>query len=214
MHARFWENTDEVAWAPLFSEDGAMYQPLIESGAPQVMANWSHLMPDTLKNNMDRGKASYPKIAAALGELPMTLIHGDSRIENVAFDGEMPRFYDCQLTSRGPAAYDLMYFLKQSMDVDLKRQHQDMLLDAYLKRLNDAGVKYTMAALLDDLALASCTVWGFTALVGNLVLPSEVNSRLLEATLPRYSGVIDGFGGLAKLDSISTFMIKNLGDRR
>ena len=203
MHARFWDNTEDVAWAPLFSEYGAMYQPLIDSGGPQLMDNWSHMMPDTLKNHMDRGQASYPKITAALGELPMTLIHGDPRIENVAFDGQIPRFYDWQLTSRGPAAYDLMYFLKQSMDVELKRQHQEILLDAYLQRLNDAGVKYTMEALLDDLALASCTIWGFSAMIGNFVFPSEVNNKLVQTTMPRYAGVIDDFGGIARLDNIT-----------
>jgi thiamine kinase-like enzyme len=199
-HALYWNKTDEMTWAPPFSDFGALYQPMLHTGASQILENWGDVLAPTYLDHVDRALPAYANVAHALQKLPTTLVHCDPRIENIAFDGDRPRFYDWQLASRGPAAYDLMYFFKQSMDVDVRHECQDDLFDAYLAALAERGIDYPRERLLDDIGLASCTIWGFIAMVGNFFYRNEVNERIWNITQPRFMGMIEDFGGIHKLD--------------
>lgn len=198
-HARYWEKTNELDWLPPFSDFGQLYQSLLGSGARLIQENWANSLLPAYTDHVDLALERYADVAAALQRLPTTLIHCDPRIENIAFDGDTPRFYDWQLTSRGPAAYDLMYFFKQSMDVNLRRECQDALFDAYLETLAENGVEYDKGQLMEDVALACCTIWGFVAMIGNFFFRNEVNDKIWGITQPRFMGMIDDFGAAGKL---------------
>lgn len=202
QHAMYWEKSDELAWAPPFSEYGQLYKPLLDSGAPLIAQNWGDRLHPTYVDHVDKALASYAAIADRLQTLPTTLIHCDPRIENIAFDGEKPRFYDWQLVSRGPAAYDLMYFFKQSMDVDVRRECQDEMFDVYLGVLADGGVDYSRQQLMDDMAWACGTIWGFLAMIGNFFVRNAVNEKLMEMTLPRFMAMVEDFGAVEKLSQV------------
>lgn len=205
LHARYWnaDQRSELGWAPHFSEYGELYRPLLQSGTPLIIKNWQHLLPPILHEHMNRANEAFPLIAQHLGSLPLTLAHCDPRIENIAFIADEPRFYDWQLVSKGPAAYDVMYFLMQSMDIDLRRGCQDELFKGYVSTLSENGISdYTTSQLIDDIGWASSTIWAFLGVVGNIFFPNDVNTRLAKITLPRWAGMIDDFGGVEKLDRI------------
>lgn len=201
-HARYWNKTDNMDWLPPFADFGQLYKPLLDAGAPLILENWSDRLLPTYTDHVDEALTKYEAITATLQTRPTTLTHCDPRIENIAFENGRPRFYDWQLASRGPAAYDLMYFLKQSMDVDLRRECQDELFDTYIGVLSENGVSYSKQDLLDDMALSCCTIWAFTAMIGNFFVRNEVNERLWGVTMPRFMSMIEDFGAVARLQSV------------
>ena len=57
---------------------------------------------------------------------PSTLIHSDLRADNLLFspDGTAVTLVDWQGAGIGPPAWDLAYFLSQSLDVDTRRANE------------------------------------------------------------------------------------------
>jgi hypothetical protein len=203
-HTDYWEKVEELSWAPPFSEYGELYRPLLETGAPLIKENWANDLSPIYLEHEDKALGLYPQITQRLQSRPATLIHCDPRIENIAFSGSTPRFYDWQLVARGPAAYDLMYFLKQSMDADVRQECQDELFDAYLAVLNGRGIEYSKEQLHEDIGLATCTIWAFIAMIGNFFYRNELNEEIFRITLPRYMAMIEDFGGVHKLQAMSS----------
>lgn len=198
-HALYWDKTDSMNWAPLFSEYGELYKPLLETGCPLMRQNWPQLMTPTFADYLDQANDLYPRIVEQMQSLPVTLVHCDPRIENIAFAGDTPRFYDWQLVARGPAAYDVMYFLKQSMDQKIRRECEDDLFRVYVETLEAHGVEYPVGQLREDIGLSTCTIWAFLAMIGNFFFPNEVNEGIASVTMPRWSSMIEDFGGIDKL---------------
>lgn len=87
----------------------------------------------------------WPEIGPPIMEMnndePWTLSHGDLRLDNIFFhDTDAASVVDFQITFRGGAAFDLAYFLCQSLTVDNRRAHQDELLRLYHDGLLAQGV--------------------------------------------------------------------------
>lgn len=73
-------------------------------------------------------------------EAPETLVHGDLRLDNLAFRGDEPVFFDWQGIRRGPAAYDVAWFLSGASD-DLTPGDEAELLHTYHAALGEHGVR-------------------------------------------------------------------------
>ena len=154
----------------------------------------------------EEANAAFPRVVRKLSSRPATLAHCDPRIENVAFaDGSGParvRLYDWQLVSRGPGAYDLMYFMVQSIETDVRRKIQDELVATYHTALVDAGVTgYGIEELQDDMSTAACMMWGFLSAVGNIVHPDEKGREIAERTVPRFFALMRDLGAPERLRS-------------
>ena len=68
-------------------------------------------------------------LLVGIAEAPVTICHGDFRIDNLLFDdaAECPErvgVLDWQITYRGPAVTDVAYLLCQSMEVDERREEE------------------------------------------------------------------------------------------
>jgi hypothetical protein len=89
-------------------------------------------------------------------ESPQTLLHCDLRLDNVFYDDrdETPDsviVYDWQLVRRGPAAYDVAYFLGGALEPDGDPAAEQRLLARYHEDLVKAGIAdYDLAAFTDD----------------------------------------------------------------
>ena len=125
-----------------------------------------------------------------------TLVHGDMRLDNMFFGGpEMPfALVDWQLTWRTNPGVDLAWFLNQSLPVELRRAHEEELLDLYLTELAANGVRdYAREQLWEDYKLS--TLWRFYAPVvvgaGDFDMANERGLALAEALLRRNAAAID-----------------------
>ena len=72
---------------------------------------------------------------------PTTLAHGDYRADNILFapDGSMV-LIDFQLIGTGSGAYDLAYFITQSLDPEVASANEKPLFDRWIEGLRSAGV--------------------------------------------------------------------------
>ena len=81
---------------------------------------------------------------AGIAEAPVTVCHGDFRVDNLLFDdaatgADRLAVIDWQISYRGPAVSDVAYFLCQSMAVEERLAHEDALVRGWYDRLVDAA---------------------------------------------------------------------------
>ena len=201
LHARYWETQELEAmnWLPSFSEFARIYPPEIETGWPQLSSDFDYLIPSDMRDLFPVANNAHPRIVHHLCERPATLVHCDPRIENFAFEEgsgpERVRLYDWQLVCRGPAAYDLMYFMVQSIDADVRRGFEKELLETYYDTLVSHGVSdYGFEELRQDMGTSACMMWGFLSAVGNIVHPDEKGREIMERTAPRFFELMRDLG--------------------
>lgn len=87
-------------------------------------------------------------------EKATTLVHGDYRLDNLFFrrhdNGPEVIAIDWQICVRSVGAYDLGYFLSQSLTIEDRRTHEERLLDIYRSTLAEAGIDYPADELMED----------------------------------------------------------------
>ena len=147
FHGHWWENSamDELHWLrPLDN-------PAYLAGEQHYQALW----PLFASRYGDRATASAMACAVRFGgqladfnrwvaaNRPMTIGHADLRLDNVFFDhpgGTPVMLIDWQLTVRNMGAYDVSYFLVQSMGTQDRLAHGQALLRRWYDGLLAAGV--------------------------------------------------------------------------
>ena len=74
----------------------------------------------------------------------MTLVHGSFRPENIYFEvGDAAGgvgLASWQFVSRRQGALDVAFFIPYALPTDVRREHEESLLHAYLETLTDSGV--------------------------------------------------------------------------
>ncbi|MFN8020860.1 MAG: phosphotransferase [Acidimicrobiales bacterium] len=186
LHAAWHESSELDALSDTFLP---LSHPVYAQGLPQI---FEHGWPATLQH------ASYllgPELIAfgnRYGELlgsmietlavPRTLIHGDWRLDNLFFDGEGLKVIDFQLCGLGSGAYDLAYFVSQSVAPELRRGREDEMIDRYLAALEAHGVVRDRDEVVHQfkVAIAMCFIYGVSSFPSYDVLPerSQVMMRL------------------------------------
>jgi aminoglycoside phosphotransferase (APT) family kinase protein len=128
-------------------------------------------MPDAVVEIMDR-----------LSEPPITLLHGDHRLDNLLFsDVEGPdavAVLDWQICGRGRGPYDVGYFLSQSLIPEERKGVEEDLVRSYHTALLDNGVTgYSYEQCWEDYRLATLFVSVYPLNAGAVDL---VNPRAVE----------------------------------
>jgi Ecdysteroid kinase-like family len=157
-HATFWQRpeltTAWTAWLPCLSSpefldyDATSFAaswPRFRTRFPGAVAELSPVLRDALD-----GGAFLPgakRLLHQLGTGPLTLLHGDLRLDNVMHRatqamsssrdaaGIKAAYIDMGDCAAGRGAFDVAYFLSMSLDTQLRRQAEDKLLHAYADRL-------------------------------------------------------------------------------
>jgi hypothetical protein len=186
-HATWWRGADGLADAGMVV---ALGDPIYPAVLPLVFGEgWEKV---TSSMDVDEpiqrvgGARFSDAIAGLLADLdrePRTMTHGDYRADNILFqpDGK-PVLLDFQLIGAGSGAYDLAYFVTQSLDPQVASTHERALFDRWRTRLESQGVP---AADLDRM-------WEDyrTAALFCLVYPI-VASRGMDLDDPRQRGLIE-----------------------
>jgi hypothetical protein len=96
---------------------------------------------------------------------PRTFLHGDLRLDQLFFavgaDDPPVTALDWQITMKGRGAYDLGYFLSQSLTTDTRRSCEAQLIERYAARLSEHRIDYPRDEVLRDcrLTTAMCFVY-------------------------------------------------------
>ena len=132
-HAEFWGDADRfVQTGAAVSLADDVYKAIL----PMVFAEgWAKLqaeieVPTALADIAHRWVDSLPDMLTKLSTAPTTVAHGDYRADNIFFadDGSVV-LLDFQLTGLGSGAYDLAYFVTQSLLPEVATASERALFD-------------------------------------------------------------------------------------
>ena len=196
LHATWWgkADADELAWIP--KTDGpvwAMAPATLQGFWPVYQQNFGHLLTPALIAAVERTWAQMDWVFARFATPPITVIHGDYRLDNLFFperEGDPITVIDFQLMARGRGPYDVAYFASQSLGVDQRRATERDLVRRYHDTLLAAGVRdYSFDDCFEDYRLATlwCAVYpiGMGGGLGSgerqLELATEVSRRCFTA---------------------------------
>jgi hypothetical protein len=143
-HARWWRAADDLAATGLTVSLG---DPVYPAVLPLVFGEgWQKMTSemDVAASIAAIGPRFSDAIAGLLRDLsqqPTTMLHGDYRADNILFDADgAPVLLDFQLIGTGSGAYDLAYFITQSLEPDVAEAHERRLYDRWRDGLRAGGV--------------------------------------------------------------------------
>ncbi len=143
LHAAYWESPalEDRYWLVPFAGDSRVRHSMFL----EMRGVFRERHPELFDEEFERLVAwvsanGIETIERMQGEAPETLVHGDLRLDNLVFrDGE-PVFFDWQAIRRGPAAFDVAWFLSGASD-GLTPEDEAELLRTYHATLEEGGVR-------------------------------------------------------------------------
>ena len=203
-HATWWRGAEGLADAGLVVSLG---DPIYPAVLPLVFGEgWAKVTSEMEVSPpiAEVGPRFSDAIAGLLADLnrePRTLTHGDYRADNILFQPDgAPVLLDFQLIGCGSGAYDLAYFVTQSLDPDVASTHERALFDRWSARLQERGVPTAdLDRMWEDYRIAAlfCLVYPIVASRG-MDLSDPRQHGLVECMNTRISRAIDDLG-LSKL---------------
>lgn len=145
LHARFWQNEDleSIAWMPMANSDGMKIgREVYKASLPGFLQVFAHAIDADMVSVMERYGDNVHQLLDRIAQMPNTVVHFDFRLDNLFFDDSTQDVWmiDFQTSSKGGGAYDIGYFMSQSVPIDVRRTHEDSLLHAYHDELVRLGV--------------------------------------------------------------------------
>ncbi len=206
FHATWWgkADSDELAWIP--RTDGPVWQmapATLQGFWPVYQQNFGHVLTPDLISAVERTWANMDWVFKRFATPPVTVIHGDYRLDNMFFperEGDPITVIDFQLMARARGPYDVAYFTSQSLDVAQRRATEQDLVRRYHDTLLSAGVRdYSFDDCFEDyrLAILWCAVFPI-GMGGGLAGDSERHLELATEVSRRC------FTAITDLDAVST----------
>ena len=185
-HGTWWNQADALA------DQGkvvSLADPIYPAILPMVFGEgWAKVTGemDVQRSILDVGPRFADAIAGLLQDLnaaPRTMTHGDYRADNMLFgdDGRLT-LLDFQLIGSGSGAYDLAYFVTQSLDPDVASTNEKALFDRWIAGLRALGIPESDLTGMWELyrkAALFCLVYPIVA------------SRGMDLADPRQRGLVD-----------------------
>ncbi len=186
FHAQWWGNPQLSKWRWLTSFDRyykTTIMEIIRRAWPLFRQKYADLVPAWAIGTVERALRRMPEIFRALGAGPVTLTHGDFKLDNVLFDlPDTPlAIFDWQVPMRTPGARDISWFLVRSLPVPQRRADEDQLVGIYHTELVEAGLRdYSLETLRRDIKLSILNTFLSVILSGvNADFSSERGRQLI-----------------------------------
>jgi aminoglycoside/choline kinase family phosphotransferase len=212
-HASLWGRTDDPTLeflphvSPSYSSE-ALTQGCAFGWGPMAEL-FAHVVPERIALLKDRYLAALPKLFAWMATPPLTVVHGDFRMDNLFFGsaaGQEPLIaIDWQGSLRGRASQDVAYFLSGSLPAELRREHERALIGRWHGGLTAAGVTgYTETDAWDDYRKAVLYVWVIAVVIAGTLDPTNERGRQwISAMLARSVAAIDELDLVTLLDELA-----------
>jgi hypothetical protein len=204
QHASFWGKVDEATYdflpyvAPSFSSE-TLAQGCDLGWGPMVEG-----FPNVIPSRVDDFKATYlaalPALFGWMSTRPLTVIHGDVRMDNLFYgvtqDHEPMVAVDWQGALRGRATQDLAYFMAGSVPTELRRAHERDLVARWHQGLVSRGVTdFTADDAWEDYRRSVAYVWIFCVVIGGtLDRTNERAHQWMSAMIERSIATMDDLG--------------------
>lgn len=196
-HATWWGQAEPLAERGLTV---SLADPIYPAVLPMVFAEgWEKVtaecaVPASILEVGPRFSDAIPGLLSDLAQAPATMIHGDYRADNLFFgdDGSVAAV-DFQLIGTGSGAYDLAYFVTQSLEVDVAAAEERGLFDRWCAALVAEGVpEGELARMWDDYRKAAlfCLVYPIVASRG-MDMGDPRQHELVDCMLRRFDRAVD-----------------------
>ncbi len=197
FHARWWGDAtlDDHPWMP-FTTVGLHNAGPVGRTFARTWAAVSQALGETLPAGVtpliDRAVELYPALLEAASSPPITVIHGDFRLDNLFFDaGGAVTTIDWQFTARCRGAYDLAYFVGLDLDAAAREAHETALQQRYVDVLREHGVAgYDLDQCRRDYALGLLLSFAVFTIGAAGEQPNERMRAVHEVGLQRLAGAI------------------------
>jgi streptomycin 6-kinase len=158
FHARWWgERAPASGFASLW-RDPVEWQERYERRVDLFLDRFTDRAPPALCAAASLLRSRLADVARALHERTRSLTHGDLHLDNVVFDARAERsvvVLDWQGAALGPPAWDVAYFLCDSLSVDDRRAAEAGLLERYVELLAEHGATdYPVEVLRREIPVA------------------------------------------------------------
>jgi aminoglycoside/choline kinase family phosphotransferase len=157
LHGRFWQRTEGFDWIPPHGETGyvSLLVAGLHAGWPQFVGRFGRELPPEALRVGERVVDALPTLMESSPREPVTVIHGDYRADNIFFgpptSPDRLVVFDWQTTRIGRGAYDLAYFLCESVTPTTRRACELRCLGAWHAELVRRGVSsYTLEDARSD----------------------------------------------------------------
>jgi aminoglycoside/choline kinase family phosphotransferase len=192
LHARYWENAalDAIDWMPRADSEGMKIgREVYQASLPGFLQVFAHAVEPDMVPIMERFGDNVHQLLDRISAMPNTVAHFDYRLDNLFFDDAADRVWmiDFQTSSKGGGAYDIGYFLSQSVPVDVRRRCENDLLRTYHDELTSLGVKnYSFDQFFQDYRVGVLYGWIIPVYaVGTLDSSSERAMKLWTEVIVR-----------------------------
>ncbi|MEY2418348.1 MAG: hypothetical protein QOG90_1028, partial [Actinomycetota bacterium] len=199
-HAQWWGQGDDLAARGVTV---SLADPIYPAILPMVFdEGWQKVtaaMPvaDAIKVAGTRWIASFERLLTDLAAGPTTMLHGDYRGDNILFDADdSVVLLDFQLIGTASGAYDLAYFVTQTIDAEVAAVNERALFDRWVDRLRSAGVAADdLSNAWEDYRKAAlfCLVYPIVAARG-MDLTDERQYNLIDVMNTRCARAVDELG--------------------
>lgn len=164
MHARWWKGPrlDRLPWLPAFGDAAVSLRRLPERRR-RFLDRYGDLVSDEMRSVTQRLGPRHAPLLGTLAGPPVTLLHVDTHLDNVAFvkvgaDAEVVLF-DWQGVARGLCVVDVSSFLVSALH-GRDRRHEGRLIERYHRALVHGGVgDYGLTRLRGDYRVAMLRWW-------------------------------------------------------
>lgn len=200
FHAAWWESPRlaDLDWVWTFNHpvrSAAAVVGYTNSWGPFKQI-WAKQVPAALLELGEKFPASIPKLLDRLAAPPVTISHGDYRIDNLFFatpeGGDPLAVVDWQVMSFGNGLFDLAYFMSSAMPPADRRATEMDLLRMYHDILLEGGVKaYDFDQCLLDYRTGILFCWQYAVIVlGSVDTANERGLALFTDILERFVSAI------------------------
>lgn len=193
FHARFWEQprVKQLDWMPYYND------PCHHHAQTNYQIAWGPFkdlvgdkLPAPMRDAGERLATNVVHLQNLLSQPPITIIHGDFRLDNLLFPDRGAKdvsVIDWQITSRGRSTFDLGYFLTTSVSPADRRAHEHDLIRSYVDTLAANGVKgYGIDECMRDYRTTVMFCMVYTVIIiGSLDMANERGMALFNAILER-----------------------------
>lgn len=110
-------------------------------GWPMFLERFAGELPDRCLRWCEQFVETIPEWIRGHYDDPVTLTHGDFRLDNLFFfEAGNVAVIDWQLCMRAPGQTDVVYFCANNLSVEMRRAHEEDLIERYVAGLHAAGV--------------------------------------------------------------------------
>ncbi len=198
FQAAWWNSPllDRHDWMSLKDAEAIVYQEMYSGAWESLVQKAGDGMPRNLRLLGDRLAPEVPKIKSQLSRPPITIVHGDFRLDNCFFppsgDRHSVTVIDWEFCGRSRGAYDVATFISETFSPEQRKKEELGLLHEYHSILENNGVRgYPFDECLHDYRLSMLEIFVFWIITGGYCDYEDERAKgYLRNTLERLDAAI------------------------